>query len=184
MSNNPRERLELATLRAENRYLRKVVRDTPDGRILRRTYQDARQFLVWRFSGLSISRSACAEMGISRRRWQWARAALMLARVHDGHDVIIHDFDDALSQLTAAMEQLERNGLDALRHKLPFSSRRKGPRPVSQVGTESGTLSGSPQGHTHAQNVPTSRDNEANRGEAGRGVRDRRAEIEARMGVD
>jgi hypothetical protein len=79
----------------------------------------AQQLLIWRFSGLSISRSAVEELGMTRRRWQWARALLETARIHDGQDVTATDFDGAVMAVDVAIRQLQRNGLESLKMRLP-----------------------------------------------------------------
>ncbi len=108
--------LENAQLRKENRALRKLKVNAGQGRILNRAMADATAMLAWRFAGYSISRVKARELGITEHRWEWARALMRTARIHDGADVIEPDFDAALRQLTAAHDRIEAQGdIDALR---------------------------------------------------------------------
>ncbi|MEZ4707585.1 MAG: hypothetical protein R3A44_10280 [Caldilineaceae bacterium] len=168
-----------ATLRAENRYLRKLVGNSKHGRLLRRTHTDAQQLIAWRFAGLSISRRAANEMGMGQRRWQWARALLMLAGVHNGEDVIEPDFDAVLRALHDTSVSLEKTGLDRLRLRLPrFVNAANGAAHVAANGVANHAA------NFHGQTVTALRE-KAGRGGAQTGqMRDRRAEIEQRLGVN
>lgn len=101
---------ENAHLRAENRRLRKMPVNRGRGRILARALDDATAMLAWRFAGYSISRDSCEQLGIGDRRWEWARALMMTARIHDGADVTVADFDAALRSLAAAHDRIEAQG--------------------------------------------------------------------------
>ncbi len=76
-----RARVQVATLQAENRRLRRMTRNGKQGRILHRAVADARQLVGWRFAGYSVTRRACKSFGMSERRWMWAVALLKLAGV-------------------------------------------------------------------------------------------------------
>lgn len=102
--------MENSHLRAENRRLRKLKRNAGRGRILERAMADATAMLAWRFAGYSISRAKARDLGITERRWEWARALLQVARVHDGNDVTEPDFDAALRKLAAAHDRIEAQG--------------------------------------------------------------------------
>lgn len=102
--------MENSHLRAENRRLRKLKRNAGRGRILERAMADATAMLAWRFAGYSISRAKARDLGITERRWEWARALLQVARVHDGDDVTEPDFDAALRKLAAAHDRIEAQG--------------------------------------------------------------------------
>lgn len=102
--------MENSHLRAENRRLRKLKRNAGRGRILERAMADATAMLAWRFAGYSISRAKARDLGITERRWEWARALLLVARVHDGGDVTEPDFDAALRKLAAAHDRIEATG--------------------------------------------------------------------------
>lgn len=96
-----------AQLRAENRRLRKLKVNAGRGRILSRAQHDATVMLTWRFAGYAISRAKCAELGVTERRWEWARALMIAARIHDGADVTEPDFDVALRKLAATHDRIE-----------------------------------------------------------------------------
>ena len=102
--------MENSHLRAENRRLRKLKRNAGRGRILERAMADATAMLAWRFAGYSISRAKARDLGITERRWEWARALLLVARVHDGGDITEPDFDAALRKLAAAHDRIEAQG--------------------------------------------------------------------------
>ena len=102
--------MENSHLRAENRRLRKLKRNAGRGRILERAMADATAMLAWRFAGYSISRAKARDLGITERRWEWARALLLVARIHDGDDVTEPDFDAALRKLAAAHDRIEAQG--------------------------------------------------------------------------
>ena len=112
-----------AQLRSENRYLRSRLADNGrGGRILRRAYDDGMTMVLWRYSGIYPSRSWCLENGLSERRWAWARALLMAARVHDGRDIVDGDIDTIRRSLHATYQRL-RGGDDEdliqLRARMP-----------------------------------------------------------------
>lgn len=119
MNNEAAMRAKIAELTAENRKLRKIAQNSRQDRQLQRVKLDAQQLLIWRFSGLSISRSAVEELGMTRRRWQWARALLETARIHDGRDVTAIDFDGAVRAVDAAIRNLQQSGIESLKLRLP-----------------------------------------------------------------
>lgn len=107
---------ENAELRAANRRLRKLTANAGQGRILSRALSDATVMLAWRFAGYAISRAKVGSLGISQNRWEWARALMRAARIHDGQDVTLPDFDEALSRLVATHDRMVEHGnIDALR---------------------------------------------------------------------
>lgn len=99
-----------AQLRADNRRLRQMVVNRGRGRILNRALDDATAMLAWRFAGYAITRDACRELGLPERRWEWARALLMAARIHDGWDIIEPQFDQAARKLAATHDRIEASG--------------------------------------------------------------------------
>lgn len=101
---------ENSQLHADNRRLRKLKSNAGRGRILERALADATAMVAWRFAGYSISRDACVGLGISERRWEWARALLMTARVHDGVDIVEPEFDVVLRRLAAAHDRIAAQG--------------------------------------------------------------------------
>ena len=187
MDNNATLRAKIATLSAENRKLRRVAKYSRQDALLERIKVDAQQLLVWRFSGLSISRRNAVEMGMSRRRWSWARALLQHARIHDDQDVTAADFDGALAALDASINYLSKAGLESLRIRLPQNiateAHRKRAERASQTAAQTKGQTGvQTAAQTHVQIWPNSRENGASGAVISRGShRDRRAEIEARM---
>ena len=99
-----------AQLRADNRRLRQLVVNRGRGRILARALDDATAMLAWRFAGYAITRDACGELGLPERRWEWARALLMAARIHDGWDLTEPLFDVAVRRLAATHDRIEADG--------------------------------------------------------------------------
>ena len=97
-------------LRADNRRLRQMVVNRGRGRILARALDDATAMLAWRFAGYAITRDACRELGLPERRWEWARALLMAARIHDGWDITEPAFDVATRRLAATHDRIEAQG--------------------------------------------------------------------------
>jgi len=101
-------------LRAENRKLRRLAINRGRGRTLSYALADARAMLTWRWSGLSISRRACESYGMPARRWEWARALLLAARVLDvatndvasGYD----DIDHAVAAIERTAERMAQAG--------------------------------------------------------------------------
>lgn len=102
--------LDNAQLRADNRRLRKLVVNRDRGRILDRALDDATALLTWRFGGFAISRKYARRLGLSERRWEWARALLMAARIHDGDDITEPDFAVAVQRLAAAHDRIAAQG--------------------------------------------------------------------------
>lgn len=99
-----------AQLRADNRRLRQMVVNRGRGRILSRALDDATAMLAWRFAGYAITRDACRDLGLPERRWEWARALLMAARIHDGWDITEPAFDQAARKLAATHDRIEASG--------------------------------------------------------------------------
>jgi hypothetical protein len=129
---------ENAQLRAENRRLRKLKVNAGRGRILARALDDATVMLTWRFAGYSISRAKCAELGLTDRPWEWARALLMAARIHDGADITETDFDVALRKLAAAYDRIEaQEDIGALvlrrRKREPMTAPKAEPKPGTKA---------------------------------------------------
>lgn len=91
-------------------------------RRLRQAHRDAQAMLVHRFSGYAISRANCLTLGIPERRWSTARALLRLATVHDGNDITIEDFDQAMALLAGTFESMEKAGnAERLKLRVPPS---------------------------------------------------------------
>ena len=119
-----RLRVQLATVQAENRRLRRMTQNGKYGRLLHRAAADARQLIGWRFAGYSVTRRACHSYGMSERRWAWAVALLKFANVVDISAKCIDDFDvesleGALAQVDSTVARCERAGLGPLVFRLP-----------------------------------------------------------------
>ena len=99
-----------AQLRAENRRLRQLTVNRGRGRILSRALDDATAMLAWRFAGYAVTRDACRELGLPERRWEWARALLMAARIHDGSDITEPAFDVATRKLASTHDRIAESG--------------------------------------------------------------------------
>jgi hypothetical protein len=145
--------VKLADLQAENRYLRKRVKiNDKSGRILRRAHRDALYMLTLHFSGYELSRRQALSLAeISERRWEWARALLILASIHDGTTITVQTPQDALLRVKEAVASVERQGLDRLRVRKAHRDRLRTPQVnapkeqtifFTQNGNESGNGTG------------------------------------------
>lgn len=178
MNNEATLKAKIATLKGEVRKLRRIAKHSREDVLLNRVKADALQLLVWRFSGLAVTRRACEEMGMTQRRWQWARALLEMARIHDGNDVTASDFDGAVAAVESGVNYCANAGLESLRIRLPqfvilANARAKPADKAADCGRAQGGV----------QKLATSRDGAYGRGAPSGGVRrDRRTEIEARHG--
>lgn len=121
---NEQLQIEIANLRAENRALRKRLPVVRDMKRLRQAHRDAKAMLLRRFSGYSISRDECREVGIPCRRWPWAVALLRCAGVYRSGDVAVDEFGIAIGMLEREFEGIERSGtVLRLRAVLPPSAK-------------------------------------------------------------
>ncbi len=113
--------MENALLRAQNRKLRRLTVNRGEGKVLSAAREDAKALLVWRFAGYAVTRRACRDLGMSERRWEWARAMLLAARVWDMFENDVHgdyedDFDAAVAAVERAAERMAAQGnIDALK---------------------------------------------------------------------
>jgi hypothetical protein len=116
---NDRLRLENAQLRAENRRLRRQLHDK-ELRLLRRAEADCVLLAALHFAHMPTSSSAALDVGISRRRWHWARALLKLSDLHaGGHGTFtVTDVEDFEALLARGVGRVERDGLQAMRLQL------------------------------------------------------------------
>ena len=119
VAENDALRLENARLRAENRRLRRQLHDR-ELRLLRRAEADAVLLGALHFAHLPTSSGAALEVGISRRRWHWARALLKLSDLHNGgHGTFtVTDPEDFEMLLARGVTRVERDGLQAMRLQL------------------------------------------------------------------
>ena len=178
-------RAKIAKQQDENAKILLIANRTGAAARVDRIHTDAKQLLVWRFSGFAISQRACQEYGMTRRAWQWARGLLMLAGVHDGRDLTCTDFNQALEALEAATRRVQTEGMDRLKFILPThctlenwykrqekarnTARNTAPQVASQNASYSDTSSTGRGG--------------ANASIGGGAQRDRRREIEQRQGL-
>jgi hypothetical protein len=116
--------VKAATVQRENRRLKRMVQDNVKGHILHRARADAEHLLNLRFSGFSISRRS-AENHMSRRRWIWAIALLRKARVIEDNApavddaFLVEDFETAVRMVAAAVEVVEKGGIQLLLMRCP-----------------------------------------------------------------
>lgn len=92
-------------VRAENSRLRRLAVNRGRGRTLSYALADARALLAWRWAGLAISRRACEGYGMPVRRWEWARALLLAARVLDIRTNDVASGYDDIGHAVAAVER-------------------------------------------------------------------------------
>ncbi|MFN8468579.1 MAG: hypothetical protein U0X20_23675 [Caldilineaceae bacterium] len=116
--------IEVETLRAENRRLRRLTKNGKQGRILHRAAADAKQLVGWRFAGYSVSRRNVESYGMSRRRWIWAIGLLRVARVLDtDSDVadrfLLETIDECLAAIERAVNIVEQGGIERLIVRMP-----------------------------------------------------------------
>lgn len=109
-----RLRVQLATVQAENRRLRKMTTNGKMGRILHRAAADARQLCAWRWAGYSVTRRQCESYGMGQYRWAWAMALLRAASVvgypGDTDAFLIDDIDAALASIDKQVRITEESG--------------------------------------------------------------------------
>ena len=118
VAENDALRLENARLRRENRYLRHKLRDY-ELRTLRRAEVDAAMLGCLWMAGLPTSRREAEGMGISRRRWAWARSLLQVARIVDDRGWAVDDAAAFDTRLAAGVRTVEAQGMERLRGYLP-----------------------------------------------------------------
>ena len=121
-----RDRLavQLATVQAENRRLRRLTDNGRQGSILHRASADATQIVGWRFANYSVSRRQCQSYGMSERRWMWAMALLKLAGIIPmectyADDFLVDELSEIESRLARAVRKVEGNGLSLLVFRMP-----------------------------------------------------------------
>jgi hypothetical protein len=145
-------RLDNARLLAENRQLRRRLKDA-DLRLLRRAQVDANMMVLMHLACSQTTRAKSLEYGISRRRWAWARALLKKSGCMDyAGEWMDRDIDGYESCLLNAVDRVERLGVDLLKLGLPKNgySGKHAPKPVTRTVTRAVTRG--------AQNVTTRRE--------------------------
>lgn len=109
-----RLRVQLATVQAENRRLRRMTTNGKMGRILHRAAADARQLVAWRFAGYSVSRRQCEGYGMGQYRWAWAMALLRAGGVvgypGDTDAFLVEDLDAAIASIDKQVAITEQSG--------------------------------------------------------------------------
>ena len=109
-----RMRVQLATVQAENRRLRKMTTNGKMGRILHRAAADARQLCAWRWAGYSVTRRQCESYGMGQYRWAWAMALLRAAGVvpypGDTDAFLVEDLDAAIAHIDKQVTITEQSG--------------------------------------------------------------------------
>jgi len=179
-------RATIAQLRAENRKLRRIAKGSGQAVKLENIHRFAQHLLAMRFAGQAITQRAVIDAGFSRRWWQWGRALLMAARVHDGKDVVADDFDMALAALNEAAELVHLSGMNALLTHMPAHCRLE--NYYKRLSKNVSNTMSKNVSNTVSKRAFNSDSHSASRGAGGGalrsgGGRDRRAEIEQRLNV-
>lgn len=109
-----RLRVQVATVQAENRRLRKMTTNGKMGRILHRAAADARQICAWRWAGYSVTRRQCESYGMGQYRWAWAmsllRAAGIVGYPGDTDAFLVEDLDEATARIDKQVQLTEQSG--------------------------------------------------------------------------
>ena len=178
--------LKMARLQAENIKLRRIAKQSGESARLTNIANDAKALLVRRFSGFSISLDNSIDTGMTRRQWEWARGLLIFSGVHDGKDVTADAFGDALAAIERQIKHLQKEGLRPLRDTLPLHIRRDNLR--KKLSRNAGRMGSGTKCKTARRTLLNSGTHSTDRGVVGvshsRGNRDRRAEIEQRLGIN
>lgn len=147
-----RAEIELAKVRKENIYLRHRLRES-ELRTLRRAEIDANLLSVLWLLGVPTSRRECERLGISRRRWAWARALLQVAHIIEGDEWQIDDMAAFDTRLAAGVRLVESQGMTRLIARTPRNgyAGRRFPKPRGHArGHAAGHARGHAAGHAHA----------------------------------
>lgn len=120
---------EIRRLRRENTQLRNQMHENHTAvRIARRARKDALAIVADLHAGLLVSREAMeARRGISRRRWEWARAMLAAADcTNHFYRLTVQDPAEVDRRLSAVVDAIiETRLLTDLERYLPASRRRE-----------------------------------------------------------
>lgn len=125
--NNLQQTLE--QVRRENRYLRTKTESkhsyhvSTSARILRRALDDSIAIMTLRYSGYSIGRGFCYQLGYSERRYFWAMGLLRSARIVSarGSAWLVDDFRTAEDKLRTCHDRIksQSNALEMVRLYMP-----------------------------------------------------------------
>ncbi|MCB9150210.1 MAG: hypothetical protein H6641_15750 [Caldilineaceae bacterium] len=56
---------------------------------------------------------------MSRRAWEWGRALMMAARIHNGSDITETSFQACMEAINAAERAMKKHGLQPVMIRLP-----------------------------------------------------------------
>lgn len=104
-----RLRLENASLRNENRHLRRLLADR-DLRLLRRAHRDALLIGALHYAGGYTSKRQCAQVGMGENRWCLARALLRRAAILRNNRIVVESAADYEGRVLAAVASIEATG--------------------------------------------------------------------------
>lgn len=119
----------------ENALARRQNKPTPTAayhpnktqRTIQQAYEDALYMVALHLGGLSISRAQLAQVGVSRARWEYARALLEMARLMVGKRISERDESTIRSRLEGAFQRALAHP-DLYFARVPASTRRKNHR--------------------------------------------------------
>jgi len=95
--------VEIYKLKTENRRLRKAVRENSRfATLLEKAHEDALLMLTAYIGYADITRNGVEVLGITKRRWENARALCLLARIHNGRKFLTTDLIEAERRLDCA----------------------------------------------------------------------------------
>jgi len=114
----------VAKLRAENNALRRRAKLQPHIRIVQQAAPAARLLALWHCAGYRTGRMTALSFGMPERTWFYARALLIVARVHDGRAFTTTDPAEIERALALAVKRCEKDPAILLT-RLPLSRRPK-----------------------------------------------------------
>lgn len=116
--------IEVAKLRAENNYLVRVNKVRPHLRPVIRAEAGAHLMAKWHLAGWRTGRMACKSYGMSERTWFYARALLIVARVHDYNGWTCDDLPTIVRAIVSSVDYCTKHP-EALLLRVPLSKRPK-----------------------------------------------------------
>ena len=118
-SENDALRVQVGRLQEENHRLRRRLKEKSYRyRLLREAYENALLMVAFAGVGLPISRRAMAAYGMSQRKWQRARALLLVSRLFNGRRLMVDDQELIVERLNSVVERCERDDT-SLRIRMP-----------------------------------------------------------------